>query len=245
MGNRFWAWANDGEKADNSAERTLFINGIIAEESTWFDDEVTPKIFEAELKNGVGNVNLHIDSPGGDVFAAAKIYNLLCEYPGKITVKIGSLAASAASVIAMAGDVILVSPLSQIIIHNPFMAVVGDSDEMKRAAEALDSVKEAIINAYENRTKLPRNKLSKMMNEERFISAHEAIKLGFADGLQFQNNSKIEGVAAIFNRIPGISKITAALAKTPENTIAEPQTATKQTGISIADLDKRLSLISH
>lgn len=88
---------------------------MIAEES-WFDDEVTPALFKSELDDGTGNITVWINSPGGDCFAAAQIYNLLLNYQGKVTVKIDGLAASAASVIAMAGDEILMSPVSMLMI---------------------------------------------------------------------------------------------------------------------------------
>ncbi len=90
-----------------------------------------------------------INSPGGDVFAAAQIYNMLMEYKGDVTVKVDALAASAASVIAMAGTEVLMSPVGMMMIHNPMTIAIGDSKEMQRAGEMLDEVKESIMNAYE------------------------------------------------------------------------------------------------
>ena len=95
---RFWNWVRD----EDSHERTLYLNGVISDE-TWWGDEVTPKMFKDELFAGDGSVTVWINSPGGDVFAAAQIYNMLMDYAGRVTVKIDGLAASAASVIAMAG----------------------------------------------------------------------------------------------------------------------------------------------
>ena len=92
-------------------ERTLFLNGTIAEES-WFDDDVTPQMFRNELNAGKGPITIWINSPGGDCIAAAQIYNMLMEYPADVTVKIDGIAASAASVISMAGTKVLVSPVS-------------------------------------------------------------------------------------------------------------------------------------
>ena len=96
MKRKFWNWVK------NEGERTLFLNGEISDE-TWYGDEVTPKLFKEELESAQGDITVWINSPGGDVFAAAQIYNMLMDYQGNVTVKIDGLAASAASVIAMAG----------------------------------------------------------------------------------------------------------------------------------------------
>lgn len=110
-------------------ERTLFLNGTIAEDS-WFDDDVTPQMFKEELMDGSGDITVWINSPGGDCVAAAQIYNMLREYDGNVTVKIDGIAASAASVIAMAGDKVLMSPVSMMMIHNPMTIAFGDSGEI-------------------------------------------------------------------------------------------------------------------
>ena len=113
--NKFWKWKNriisDQEGEGSVTERTLFLNGTIAEES-WFDDDVTPALFKDELVSGEGDITVWINSPGGDCVAAAQIYNMLMDYKGDVTVKIDGIAASAASVIAMAGTKVLVSPVS-------------------------------------------------------------------------------------------------------------------------------------
>lgn len=137
-------------------QRTLFLNGTIAEES-WFDDDVTPQLFRDELFSGDGDVVVWINSPGGDCVAAAQIYNMLMDYPGNVTVKIDGIAASAASVIAMAGTSVLMSPVSMLMIHNPMTLAMGDKAEMQKAIEMLDSVKESIINNW------------KKVNEKLFI----------------------------------------------------------------------------
>ena len=118
-------------------ERTLFLNGTIAEES-WFDDDVTPQLFKEELNAGNGDITVWINSPGGDCIAAAQIYNMLMEYKGNVTVKIDGIAASAASVIAMAGTKVLVSPVSMLMIHNPMTVAYGDSAEMQKASKCLE-----------------------------------------------------------------------------------------------------------
>lgn len=179
---KFWNWVRDSDE-----ERTLYLNGVISEE-TWWGDEVTPKIFKDELMAGTGDITVWINSPGGDVFAAAQIYNMLMEYTGKVTVKIDGLAASAASVIAMAGGDVYMSPVSMIMIHNPSTIAIGDSEEMLRAKALLDEVKESIINAYELKTGLSRTKLSHLMDAESWMNANKAIELGFADKIMFMEN---------------------------------------------------------
>ena len=128
MKRKFWNWVrNEGEK------RTLLLDGEISDE-TWFGDEVTPAIFREELNAAKGDIILWINSPGGDCFAAAQIYNMLMDYPGSVTVKIDGLAASAASVIAMAGSTVEISPVGMVMIHNPMTISIGDVQEMERAA---------------------------------------------------------------------------------------------------------------
>ena len=160
---KFWKWKNqtvtNQETQEQTLERTLFLNGTIAEES-WFDDDITPKFFRDELFAGNGDITIWINSPGGDCVAAAQIYNMMMEYPGNVTVKIDGIAASAASVIAMAGTKVLVSPVSMLMIHNPMTAAMGDTSEMQKAIAMLDEVKESIINAYEIKTGMSRAKLS-------------------------------------------------------------------------------------
>lgn len=170
-------------------ERTLFLNGTIAEES-WFDDDVTPQIFKEELNSGT----VWINSPGGDCVAAAQIYNMLTDYKGNVTVKIDGIAASAASVIAMAGTQVLVSPVSMLVIHNPATMAFGDHAEMQKAIDMLGEVKESIINAYERKTHLSRAKLSHLMDAETWMNANMALELGFADGfIERSADKKSEG----------------------------------------------------
>ena len=133
--------------------------------------------------SGSGNITVWINSPGGDCVAAAQIYNMLMDYKGDVTVKIDGIAASAASVIAMAGTKVLVSPVSMLTIHNPMTAAFGNSGEMQKAIEMLGSVKDSIINAYEIKTGLSRAKLSHLMDAETWMDANKAVELGFADGI--------------------------------------------------------------
>ena len=182
---KFWNWS------EHDGERILRIDGIIAEES-WIDDDVTPKQFQSELMSGEGNVSLWINSAGGDVVAACQIYNLLKDYKGKVTVKIDGLAASAASMIAMAGDEILMSPVSTMMIHNPVASAYGNTEEMEKVIDMLGEIKESILNAYELKTHLSRTIISHMMDEETWINANKAVELGFADDILFKGEKESE-----------------------------------------------------
>ena len=170
------------QAGEEQEERALFLNGAISE-TTWFEDDITPQMFRDELNGGKGNITVWINSPGGDCFAAAQIYNMLRDYKGKVTVKIDSLAASAASVIAMAGDEVQISPTGMLMIHNPSTVAMGDHADLEKAIDMLNEVKNSIINAYEDKTGLSRNKLSKLMEDETWMDAKKAVELGFADSI--------------------------------------------------------------
>ena len=185
MKRKFWNWVRN----ENDESRTLFLNGEISDE-TWYGDEVTPKMFKEELQDGEGDITVWINSPGGDVFAAAQIYNMLMDYKGNVTVKIDGLAASAASVIAMAGTEVQMSPVAMMMIHNPATIAIGDSSEMKKAIDMLDEVKESIMNAYEIKTGLSRSRISHLMDAESWFNAKKAVELGFADKILFSDEEQ-------------------------------------------------------
>ena len=192
---KFWNWVGDSD----TQTRTLYLNGAIAEES-WFEDDVTPAAFKAELMSGEGDIVVWINSPGGDCIAASQIYNMLMDYKGNVTVKIDGIAASAASVIAMAGTEVLMSPTSLMMIHNPFNIAIGDSEEMQKAMQMLDEVKESNINAYELKTGLSRTRLSHLMDAETWLNANKAIELGFADDIMFRTGESTVQDSFVFSR---------------------------------------------
>jgi len=229
--NKFWNWV----KNENTQERTLYLDGIIAEE-TWFGDEISPAMFRSELFDGEGDVTIWLNSPGGDCIAASQIYAMLMDYKGSVTVKIDGLAASAASVIAMAGTKVLMAPTALMMVHNPLTIAIGDSEEMQRAVNMLDEVKESIINAYEIKTGQSRAKLSHLMDAETWFSAHKAVELGFADDiLEDEKRAKPAETYAFSRRAVTNSLLGKVKPAQPE----QPK------GISIESLEKRLSLIIH
>ena len=234
----FWRWKNQASKQE---ERVLELYGTIAEES-WFDDDVTPQMFRNELFSGKGPITLWINSPGGDCIAASQIYTMLMDYPDEVTVKIDGIAASAASVIAMAGTKVLMAPTALIMIHNPATITMGDHEDMKRAIEMLDEVKESIINAYEIKTGVSRIKLSHLMDAETWMNANKAIELGFADDvLKDEKQSEPTFSAYAFSRKTVATNLLNKMAEKTKPIQAEE--SAKPQGRSIDELKERLLII--
>ena len=242
-------------------ERTLFLNGTIAEES-WFDDDVTPQLFRDELNAGSGDITVWINSPGGDCVAAAQIYNMLMNYKGNVTIKIDGIAASAASVIAMAGTKVVMSPVSMMMIHNPATAAFGDSADMQKAIAMLDEVKESIINAYEIKTGLSRAKLSLLMDAETWMDANKAVELGFADGILYGDSTENVTDSVMFSRKAVnnalVNKLEAKYGKAKKplqeqaeikpaevNKVTDQTESDTGTGRSADDLRERLNFIKR
>ena len=167
----FWNWV----KNEDTMESELLFNGPISSD-TWFGDEITPALFRDELSKINGNLTVWLNSPGGDCFAASQIYTMLRNHKGKVTVKIDGIAASAASVVAMAGDETLISPTGMLMCHNPMTIAEGNKADMEKAIELLEEVKESIINAYAGKSGLSRNKIAKLMDEETWMNAEKALQ---------------------------------------------------------------------
>lgn len=253
MNNRFWKWVvNESPGEGKPGNRTLYLDGTIASES-WLDDDITPELFKEELFSGSGPITVWINSPGGDCIAASQIYTMLMDYPSDVTVKIDGIAASAASVIAMAGTEVLMSPTAMVMIHNPATIAAGDHGEMQKAIEMLDEVKESIINAYEIKTGLSRARISHMMDQETWMNARKAVDLGFADGI-LEDGKLIGGditpyafsrkvvQAALMNKLTAWAKQEKKATCEAELKQEEP---TKPTGRSVDELKERLLAIKN
>ncbi len=229
MKRKFWNWVrNEGEK------RVLLLDGEISDE-TWWGDEVTPQMFRSELNAAEGDIDLWINSPGGDCYAAAQIYNMLMEYKGNVAVKIDGIAASAASVVAMAGSTVEISPLGMLMIHNPMTVSIGDTHEMERTITFLSEIKESIINAYELKTGLSRAKISRLMDAETWMNAKKAVELGFADSVLYTDAQRPMTDTAdglIFSRAAVTNSLLSKFGQGTHNVDAEP-------------LKRRLFSISH
>ena len=247
---KFWNWHKVKDEAgEEMDERVLEINGEIASES-WFDDDVTPKLFKDELLSGSGPITLWLNSPGGDCIAASQIYSMLMDYEGDVTIKVDGIAASAASVIAMAGTKVLMAPTALMMIHNPMTLAYGNKDEMNKAIEMLDEVKESIINAYEIKTGMSRAKISHLMDSETWMNANKAIEMGFADDILEDKKKKCAAdevafsFAAKSSEMRLMNKLEAKFRDKPEvkqcplkNVLEEMK------GTKIEELEKRLNLL--
>ena len=245
--NKFWNWI----KNEETGESELYLDSAISDE-TWFGDEITPANFKAELAKHSGNVTVWINSPGGDCFAASQIYTMLKNHNGKITVKIDGIAASAASVVAMAGDEVLISPTGMLMIHNPMTVAAGNRQAMEKAIDLLEEVKQSIINAYETKSSLSRAKISQLMDDETWLNAKKAKQMGFVDGILFENNQKSEGsdekseepkketsdeqtyTAMQYSAVSNINSFIQKVSASAELAV---------TGTPIVQLDKRLELL--
>jgi ATP-dependent Clp protease protease subunit len=237
---KFWKWTN---QSDDSPQRTLHLEGVIASES-WWGDEVTPQMFKDELEAGDGDIVVWINSPGGDVIAGAQIYNMLMDYKGNVTVKIDGIAASAASVIAMAGTTVEMSPVSLLMIHNPATFAWGESEDMLRAMEMLGEVKESIINAYDIKTGLPRSEISTLMDAETWMNANKAVELGFADKIMARKGESVMNSASpttlLFSRVAVTNSLKEKLLK--KSNIPKAQ---QPKGTPADSLMERLDLIKN
>ena len=168
-------------------ESRLYIDGEIVSGYSgydwWTDDHQTGAYdFRNELAQ-CGPVTVYINSPGGDVFAGAAMYSALLEHPHKVTVKIMGIAASAASVVAMAGDEVLINPVGYMMIHDPWSYVVGNAREMEHEAQVLREIGEGIVAAYQKKTGKTTDEIKKLLEAETYMNAQSAIENGFCDGL--------------------------------------------------------------
>lgn len=154
----------------------------------WLGWDATYPSKVVELLDDEDDLTVNINSNGGDVFAASEIYTLLAQHPGKVIVNIQGLAASSASFIAMAGDEIRISPTAQIMIHKAWTGAVGNADDMSHQAEVLEGIDNSIMSAYINKTGLDKEELSNLMAKETWMTAQQAVDMGFADEIMDFSN---------------------------------------------------------
>ena len=193
---KFWKFKNDA-----GADPELLLYGQISD-ATWWGDEVTPQQFKQDMED-LGNpsgITVRINSVGGDVFAAHAMFNLLKSHPAKITVMVDGLAASAATIVAMAGDTVQMPSNAMMMVHNPALMLFGSysADDMDKMSETLGSVKDSIVSAYMSKTGRSAKELSKIMDNETWMTAQQAKDEGFCDvvlygqdvNTQISNNSR-------------------------------------------------------
>jgi ATP-dependent Clp protease protease subunit len=202
----FWALHNATETETGEPEVEFY--GPISE-FLWMGDEITPKIFKDDLYRlgGKGPVTVRVNSPGGDLIASSVIRAIMLDYPGRITVKIDGLAASAAVMVALGGDRILIQQSAYMMVHDPmimlFMAALNINDLAELLTE-LKTVKRGIVEAYTAKTQLPPEKVAKLMSDETWMTAGDAVALGFADEVIGGVSKPVNFVNALqkFNHVP-------------------------------------------
>lgn len=222
----FW---NFVDVTDEETELQLY--GYISEES-WWGDEVTPKQFREELAKHKDkkNITVRINSGGGDVFAADAIYTSLKDHPANITVKIDGIAASAATIVAMAGDKIIIPSNAYMMIHNPLTVLWGmyNADDMEKMAKTLNTIRDGIVNAYMARTGKDRKTCQKLMDAETWMTGEEAVAEGFADELMF-NDTTPQNVVVNGNRLM-LNGVGFALDMLPQKVVASLSAKAGNTG---------------
>ena len=178
---KFWNFIKN--EAENTGELQLY--GEISDTS-WWGDEITPKDFKADLDalGDISTLNVYINSPGGDVFAGQAIHSMLKRHSATVHVYVDGLAASIASVIAMAGDKIIIPENAMIMIHNPWTVTAGNAADLREVADRLDKINETIKSTYLSKAKINEAKLTELMDAETWLSAREAVDYGFADEIE-------------------------------------------------------------
>ncbi len=221
----FWTLRNAAE--GESGEPELEFYGFISEYS-WFEDDITPKMFKADLYKlgNKGPITVRINSGGGDVFAASVIRSMIVDYPGRVTVRIDGLCASAATYVAIAGDVVKMQDTAYFMIHDPWTITWGGIEDLKRVVAMLQTVKDGIIDGYLSKSNLTQEKLSKMMTAETWMTANEAKEYGFVDEV-IGGSSKAAlpaGAAnAVFaNALRNYVNVPAALLAKPSEPVIDP-----------------------
>lgn len=178
--NKFWNF-----KASDKSSAELFLYGEISS-STWWGDEVTPKQFKADLDalGDVSEMKIYINSGGGDVFAGQAIHSMLKRHAAKKTIYIDGLAASIASVIAMAGDKVIMPSNAMMMIHDAWTFVAGSASKLRKMADDMDKIDESIISAYVGKTGKESGEIQDMMHAETWMTARDALEMGFADEIE-------------------------------------------------------------
>lgn len=182
---RFWSMQN--AQGDSSVGELSIYGKIAGDEGlSWLFDELTPKAFKDEL-DGLGNIdvlNVAINSPGGDTFAGQAIHTILSRHKAHVNVYVDGLAASIASLVAMAGDTVIMPKNAMLMVHDPYTAAIGNAREFRKLAETLDTVRESMIAAYQSKTELPHDEIVSLMEAETWLTAEDAVAQGFADEIE-------------------------------------------------------------
>ena len=209
---RFWSWLEASEDTQHRA--VLVIDGVIDSGESWYEDAVTPAAFREELAAHSGDIMVEINSPGGDVFAGFEIYNMLIAHAGRVTVRVVGMAASAASVIAMAADAgqLIMAQASMMMIHNPWTFVQGDAEGLREQADVLDMIRDVLAEIYMRRFNGAREELIRLLDEETWLTPQRAHALGLCDTVETPEDAQSEGAvaSAMLGRYAAMSRETMA-----------------------------------
>nr|WP_207749931.1 head maturation protease, ClpP-related [Clostridium tyrobutyricum] len=197
-GKKFWKF----NAKENSDEGELLLYGDISD-STWWGDEITPKNFKEELDSlgDIKTLNVYINSGGGDVFAGQAIYSMLKRHSATVNVYVDGLAASIASIIAMAGDNVKMPKNAMLMVHNPWSFGMGNANDFRKLADDLDKVRESMISVYEDKTGMEKEKIVELLDAETWMTAEKAVEFGFADEIEEEK----QVAASLNNRIFAIN----------------------------------------
>lgn len=246
-----------GVHAATEDDNTISIYDVIGQDF-WTGEGVTSKRISAALRKiGKQDVVVNVNSPGGDFFEGIAIYNLLREHPASVTIKVMGLAASAASVIAMAGDRIEISEVGFLMVHNAWAIAIGNQHDFREAADRLEPFDDAMAGLYANRAGIEKAEAASWMNDETWFNGTQAIEVGLADAL-LSSEEVEEGANAHMKNIAEIRAAETAMrkggmsskqAKTLLARIksgerdADPNTATRDAGDLSADLNRLIQTI--
>jgi len=220
----------------------LIVEGVISGESFW-GDEFTPDMVRDELAQAGGNpIRIIINSPGGECFAGAAIYNALAQYQGRKIVRVDGVAASMASIIAMVGDEIYMSPGSTMMIHRPSVGAWGNIEDLKKAINMLEALEETMIPIYQERTGLSKEEVFALLDKETWLSPEQAVELGFADKLISEDKS----TASAFDKIKAMltneqfAFSMSSVHKSLEDYVAKAEAPKEETEVKTEETDKEV-----
>lgn len=194
----FWSWLARSEDTENRA--VLVLSGPIDSGESWYDDAVWPARFREDLSAHAGeDIQVEINSPGGDVFAGFEIYNMLRAHDGSVRVRVVGLAASAASLVAMAADEgeLILCAASMMMIHNPWTMAAGSSCELREQADVLDMIADVMVACYMRRFSGSEEELRRMLDEETYMTPARAMQLGLCDAVEAVEDEPEDGPGAL------------------------------------------------
>lgn len=180
------------DEATNKTEITIY--GVIGD--SWWDDSVSAADIDKALKDAKGEIVIHLNSPGGDAFDGIAIYNRLKQYNGKVTIYVDGWACSAASIIAMAADELIMGLGSMMMIHEAWSIVLGSKRDMRKEADILEQLEEGIIDIYMTKANVSREEIRQMVDDETWFSAQEAVDIGFATSIMDEKDQEIANLRA-------------------------------------------------